>query len=135
MDWQQQVKQFMVEIKGLELPRQPTVAIDHLTRALCRALMIEELEELKQAMEEEDIVEIADGIADLIYVALYTANAYGILMEPVFKEVQRSNMAKKGGPKAANGKQQKPEGWTPPDIASIIKAQQYRPSDIGRILQ
>lgn len=141
MDWQQQVRLFMTEVKELELPRQPFIA-GPLIKELCKALCTEECSELVQALEAEDLVEIADGIADLIYVALYTANAYGILMEPVFKEVQRSNMAKKGGPKAANGKQQKPEGWAPPDIASIIKAQQYRPvayigdePDTGRIVQ
>lgn len=147
MNWQHQVRLFMTEVKELELPNQPMIQAP-LIRELCKALCYEEFQELVVALTEEDIVEIADAIADLIYVALYTANAYGLYMEPIFQEVQRSNMAKKGGPKAANGKQQKPEGWAPPDIASIVKAQQYRPiayiddepvawqnPDTGRIVQ
>lgn len=122
MDWQHQVRLFMTEVKELELPSQPMIQAP-LIRELCKALCTEECGELTAALDNEDLVEIADGIADLIYVALYTANAYGILLEPVFAEVQRSNMTKRGGPKASNGKQLKPSTYSPPDIASIINAQ------------
>lgn len=122
MDWQHQVRLFMTEVKELELPRQPMIQAP-LIRELCKALCTEECSELVQALDKEDLVGIADGIADLIYVALYTANAYGILLEPVFAEVQRSNMTKKNGPKREDGKQLKPDSYSPPDITSIINAQ------------
>jgi predicted HAD superfamily Cof-like phosphohydrolase len=67
--------------------------------------------------------EVADGIADLIYVALGTAVACGIDMAPIWDAVHASNMAKKDGPIDANGKKHKPEGWTPPDVAGLLRAQ------------
>lgn len=121
-DWQHQVRLFMTEVKELELPRQPFIA-SPLIKELCKALCTEECSELVQALEAEDIVEIADGIADLIYVALYTANAYGLYLDPIFQEVQRSNMTKKGGSKREDGKQLKGQDYSPPNIEALIKAQ------------
>lgn len=71
----------------------------------------------------EDLAEVADGIADSIYVELGTAASAGIDMEPVWEAVQRSNVAKVSGPKRADGKQLKPEGWKPPDVEGILRAQ------------
>lgn len=128
MDWQYLVRLFMTDVKGLTLPRQPTIPDDPATPALCSSLMFEELNELQMAMNEEDMVEIADGIADLLYVTLYTANAYGIYIDPIFKEVQRSNMTKVGGLKREDGKQLKPAGYEPPNIEPLLRAQQrYTP--------
>lgn len=128
-DWQQDVAQFMIEVKELDLPRQPVDAAQQppLIRNLCKSLMYEELNELEVAINQGDLVSIADGIADLIYVALYTANAYGLWMEPIFAEVQRSNMTKKGGPMRPDGKQLKPPGYEPPDLKTIVEGQMYRP--------
>lgn len=123
MDWQHQVATFMREVKGLDLPTRPTHP-PLLTLDLCKALMTEELGELTTAMYDDNMVEIADGIADLIYVALYTANVYGLKMEPIFTEVQRSNMTKKGGAKRPDGKQLKPDTYEPPNLRAIIEAQQ-----------
>lgn len=122
MDWQHQVATFMREVKGLDLPSKPIVPAP-LIKELCIALIVEEYGELVKAIVADDIVEIADGIADLLYVTLYTANAYGLKMEPIFMEVQRSNMSKKGGPKREDGKQLKGASYSPPDLASIIRAQ------------
>lgn len=126
MDWQHQVRLFMTEVKGLDLPRQPMIQMP-LIRELCKSLVAEETKELAEALDEADLEHIAKEAIDVIYVALYTLNAYGILAEPVFKEVQRSNMTKAGGPTRSDGKQLKPTTYKPPDIASIIKAQQFRP--------
>lgn len=126
-DWQQQVREFMVEVKELELPRHPTVDISERMLELCRSLMDEELNELTDAMHNNDLVAIADGIADLLYVVLYTANAYGIYMDPIFAEVQRSNMTKKGGPIREDGKQLKPDTYSPPDLAPLLAKQKYVP--------
>ncbi len=86
-------------------------------------LIMEEVSELQEAIRQYDIIGIADGIADAIYVILGTAIEYGINMTPVWDEVQRTNMAKVGGTVREDGKILKPEGWTPPDIAKILTAQ------------
>lgn len=57
-------------------------------------LMTEELGETARALTTGNMVEFADGLADLIYVAVGTAIAYGIPLDRVWDEVQRSNMAK-----------------------------------------
>jgi predicted HAD superfamily Cof-like phosphohydrolase len=88
-------------------------------------LIKEEWIELQEAHEEQDIVLVADAIADLIYVACGMAVSYGIPLNAVWAEVQRTNMAKAGenGPiYREDGKVQKPEGWQPPDIEGIIEA-------------
>ncbi len=78
-----------------------------------------------------DLVELADGLADLAFVCDGTACAAGIDLEPVHAEVARSNMSKfvkdeEGNLvviRDSNGKIQKPPTYSPPDIASIIEAQ------------
>jgi len=63
---------------------------------------------------------VADGLADLIYVCVGAALAFGIPLDRVWAEVQRANMAKLGGPRRADGKILKPEGWQPPNIHEAI---------------
>lgn len=99
-------------------------AITNIDRAALRVRLIqEEYEEVDQACANEDLVEIADGLCDLIYVCIGTALEYGIDLDPIFEEVQRTNMAKLPGHFNANGKITKPSGWTPPDIASLLEKQ------------
>lgn len=88
-------------------------------------LLEEEFNEFKKAHEEHDKVEMADALADLIYIAVGTANVMNIPLDKVWAEVQRSNMAKvdpKTGKvrKREDGKVLKPEGWTPPQIEKVI---------------
>lgn len=104
-------------------PQTPTPEV----RDLCLTLIREEgLQETVDALETGDLVEIADGIADTIYVLVYAAHCYGIPIAEVWAEVQRTNMAKFPGGKVlrreSDGKILKPEGWTPPDIRSILGA-------------
>lgn len=96
---------------------------DAATIALRAQLMREELDETITAMQQDDLVEIADGLADLCYVAIGTAVAYGIPLDKVFEEVHRSNMMK--APNGIvkyreDGKVLKPEGWQPPNVKSIL---------------
>jgi len=74
-------------------------------------------------MMDEDLVEIADGIGDVIYVLLGTAVSYGIDLRPIFDAIHDSNMKKVGGCTRDDGKIMKPEGWVPPDIEGILAAQ------------
>ena len=99
-------------------------------RKLRWQLIAEEAEELLEAIEKNDVVEGADGIADLIVVALGTASAYGIDMGQIWDEVMQTNMAKTEGPKdPVTGKQLKPEGWQPPNIRNILEEQGWNPKN------
>lgn len=83
-------------------------------------LIAEEYEELRLAHDEQLLEEVADALADLIYVACGMAVAYGIPLNDVWNEVQRSNMEKVGSDGQPiyreDGKVLKPPGWKPPDI-------------------
>ena len=99
-----------------ELPDLPT-------RGLRIKLLREEFEEYLKAEAEDDLVEVADALADIIYIAYGTAVAYGIPLDRVFAEVHKSNMAKLVDGKVirrADGKILKPETWTPPDIKGVL---------------
>jgi predicted HAD superfamily Cof-like phosphohydrolase len=87
-------------------------------------LIDEEWNETGDAIESEDLVEIADGLADLVVVIYGTALEYGIDLDAVLEEVHASNMAKLGADGKpilrADGKVLKPEGWKPPNIAAVL---------------
>lgn len=92
-------------------------------RELRKRLLQEEYEEYLDGEDNDNIVEIADAIADMIYIACGTAVAYGIPLDKIFDEVHRSNMAKLVDGKVlrrADGKVIKPEGWQAPDLKKII---------------
>ena len=90
--------------------------VDERTRVLRERLIQEEFEELKEAMGKGDLAAIAKELADLLYVVYGTAVSYGIDMDPVFREVHRSNMSKVGGYKRDDGK------WVKPPTYSISAA-------------
>ena len=93
-------------------------------RTLRMKLITEEFNELCDAEENNDLTEVADALADIIYIACGTAVSYGIPLDKVFAEVHRSNMAKLVDGKPIyreDGKVMKPEGWTPPDIEGVLK--------------
>lgn len=98
--------------------------IDERTRMLRERLIQEEFEELKEAMGKEDLVAIAKELADLLYVVYGTAVSYGIDMEPVFREVHRSNMSKVGGYKREDGKWVKPPTYSAAAIQPLLAEQQ-----------
>lgn len=94
--------------------------------ALRVSLIQEELRELADAFDKKDVVEVADALGDLIYVVLGCAVSCGIDVEPVFREIHRSNMTKKGGYKAENGKLIKPDTYEPAKLLPILIAQGYK---------
>jgi predicted HAD superfamily Cof-like phosphohydrolase len=100
----------------------PTV-VDRRTRELRVKLIQEEFDELKEALAAEDLSSIAKEIADLLYVVYGTAVSYGIDMDPVFREVHRSNMTKVGGYKREDGKWVKPTTYSPARIDPIVLEQ------------
>jgi len=89
---QEQVETFHTK---MDYPVAETPAMtDWAMRQQRYAFMREELEEYMRAAENGDLVEIADALADLLYVTLGTAVVFGIDIQPVFAEVHRSNMTK-----------------------------------------
>lgn len=89
-------------------------------------LLDEEVRELHGAVAVDDLPGIADALADIIYVAIGTALEFGIPLDKVWAEVQRSNMAKIDPAtgkvrKRDDGKILKPEGWQPPDVAGALE--------------
>jgi predicted HAD superfamily Cof-like phosphohydrolase len=94
-------------------------------RILRMKLLAEELDELDSAMLQGDLIEIADAIADLLYVTYGTAHEFGIPIDAVFTEVHRSNMTKlddNGKPiLRKDGKVLKGPRYDPPRIAGILR--------------
>jgi predicted HAD superfamily Cof-like phosphohydrolase len=89
-------------------------------------LIREEFDELVKAYFEKDMVEIADGCADLKWVIEGLEHTLQLPQQEIWNEVARSNLAKidqETGKvlKRNDGKVLKPEGWTPPNIKAIIK--------------
>lgn len=93
-------------------------------RDLRMRLVREEMQELEEAEADNDLVEIADALADIIYVCIGHAVSYGIPMDKVWEEVHKSNMSKldDNGKPIYNefGKVQKSKNFKAPDIASIL---------------
>ncbi|MEK7294652.1 MAG: nucleoside triphosphate pyrophosphohydrolase family protein [Nitrospirota bacterium] len=101
------------------VPRVP----DEATRSLRVRLIQEEFDELQEALGRRDAAAVAKELADLLYVVYGTAVSCGIDMEPVFREVHRSNMSKIGGHKRADGKWVKPPTYSPARIEPILTSQ------------
>ena len=60
------------------------------------SLIQEELDELIKAIKENDILEVADALTDILYVTYGAGHAFGINLDNCFDEVQKSNMSKLG---------------------------------------
>ena len=89
------------------------------------SLISEELEELKQAIYEKNLTEVADALTDILYVTYGAGHAYGIDLDKCFDEVQNSNMSKLGkdGKPIFNefGKVMKGPNYFKPDLSKFIK--------------
>lgn len=108
---------------GIERGRVPELP-DHKDRDLRVRLIQEELDELGTAFKNNDLVGVADAIADLLYVVYGAAYYCGIDIDPIFREVHRSNMSKSGATRRHDGKIIKPPTYSPPDIAPLLKIQE-----------
>ena len=87
-------------------------------------LIQEELVELAQALAEGDIVEVADALADIIYVTAQQAEALGFPVDVLLTQVQESNMSKLGSDGKpifrTDGKVLKGPDFRPPDIREVL---------------
>ena len=108
---------------GQSVEEQPTWP-DFNTRELRVDLIQEEVDELVEAIANKDMVEIADALADILYVVYGAGHSFGIDLDECFTEVHASNMSKLGDDgtpvKAENGKVMKGPGFFPPDLESIL---------------
>lgn len=83
--------------------------------------VMEVLEKLKTSNNKEKyLASLMHELADLLYVTYGTFVDFGVDANQVFAEVHRVNMLKLTGPKRADGKQLKPEGWKPANIQAVI---------------
>jgi phosphoribosyl-ATP pyrophosphohydrolase len=84
-----------MQIFGQEVKTKPSFPSDKIT-TLRYSLIEEELLELKLALKEKNITEVADALTDILYVTYGAGHAFGIDLNKCFDEVQNSNMSKLG---------------------------------------
>jgi len=80
---------------GQEVKTKPSFSGDKINK-LRIDLIKEELEELQEAMKNNDLLEVADALTDILYVTYGAGHAFGIDLDKCFDEVQNSNMSKLG---------------------------------------
>ena len=78
---------------GQEVKTKPSFSSDKINK-LRIELIKEELDELKEAMDNNDLLEVADALTDILYVTYGAGHAFGIDLDKCFDEVQNSNMSK-----------------------------------------
>ena len=119
----QKVKNFM-ETFGQEVKSRPSFSSDKINK-LRYNLIKEELDEFKQALDNNDLLEVADALTDILYVTYGAGHAFGINLDACFEEVQNSNMSKLGndGKPIYNdqGKVMKGPKYFKPDLSKFIK--------------
>ena len=108
---------------GQEVKTKPSLSTDKINN-LRLSLIKEELEELTKAIQDNDIVEVADALTDILYVTYGAGHAFGINLDKCFDEVQKSNMSKldsNGKPiYNDNGKVMKGPDYFKPDLSKFI---------------
>ena len=116
------VKKFM-ETFGQEIREKASFPEDKIT-SLRYDLIKEELDELKEAIDNRDIKEVADALTDILYVTYGAGHAFGINLDKCFEEVQNSNMSKLGtdGKPIYNdkGKVMKGPNYFKPDLNKFV---------------
>ena len=116
------VKTFMKTF-GQEVKEKAGFPSDKIT-SLRYELINEELEELKEAINNKDIKEVADALTDILYVTYGAGHAFGINLDKCFQEVQNSNMSKLGndGKPIYNdkGKVMKGPNYFKPDLNKFV---------------
>ena len=108
---------------GQEVKTKPSFSSDKINK-LRIDLIKEELDEFEQAMKNNDLLEVADALTDILYVTYGAGHAFGIDLDKCFDEVQNSNMSKLGenGEPIYNesGKVMKGPNYFKPDLSKFI---------------
>ena len=117
------VKTFM-ETFGQEVKIKPSFSSEKVN-SLRYELIKEELDELKEAIDSKDLLEVADALTDILYVTYGAGHAFGINLDKCFDEVQQSNMSKldeHGKPIYNNsGKVMKGPRYFKPDLSKFVR--------------
>ena len=118
----ERVKKFM-ETFGQEIKQKASFPSNKIT-SLRYNLIREELEELKVALDNKDIKEVADALTDILYVTYGAGHAFGINLDKCFEEVQNSNMSKLGSDGKPiyneNGKVMKGPNYFKPNLNKFV---------------
>ena len=108
---------------GQEVKDKPAFSTDKINK-LRIDLIKEELEELTEAMKNNDLLEVADALTDILYVTYGAVHAFGIDLDKCFEEVQNSNMSKldENGKPIYNesGKVMKGPKYFKPDLSKFV---------------
>ena len=108
---------------GQEVKTKPSLSTEKINK-LRIDLIKEELEELTEAMNNKDLLEVADALTDILYVTYGAGHAFGIDLDQCFKEVQNSNMSKldEDGKPIYNdaGKVMKGPNYFKPDLSKFV---------------
>ena len=108
---------------GQEVKSKPSFSTDKINK-LRIDLIKEELDELKEAMDNNDLLKVADALTDILYVTYGAGHAFGIDLDKCFEEVQNSNMSKLGenGEPIYNesGKVMKGPNYFKPDLSKFV---------------
>ena len=108
---------------GQEVKSKPSFSTDKINK-LRIDLIKEELDELKEAMNNEDLLEVADALTDILYVTYGAGHAFGVDLDKCFEEVQNSNMSKldENGKPIYNdaGKVMKGPNYFKPDLSKFV---------------
>ncbi len=109
---------------GQEVKDTPSFSTEKINK-LRFDLINEELDELKEAIDNKDLLEVADALTDILYVTYGAGHAFGINLDKCFEEVQNSNMSKldeNGKPiYNENGKVMKGPKYFKPNLSKFIK--------------
>ena len=112
-----------METFGQEVKIKPSLSNNKIN-TLRYDLIKEELEELKDAMKNNDLLEVADALTDILYVTYGAGHAFGIDLDKCFEEVQNSNMSKldENGKPIYNesGKVMKGPKYFKPDLTKFV---------------
>ena len=113
-----------METFGQEVKNKPSFSSDKINN-LRYELIREELDELKEALKNKDLLEVADALTDILYVTYGAGHAFGIDLDSCFEEVQQSNMSKldKYGKPIynENGKVMKGPNYFKPNLNKFVK--------------
>ena len=108
---------------GQEVKTKPSFSTEKINK-LRIDLIKEELEELTEAMNNKDLLEVADALTDILYVTYGAGHAFGIDLDKCFDEVQNSNMSKldeNGNPiYNDSGKVMKGPNYFKPDLSKFV---------------
>ena len=130
----QRLREFHRQI-GLSLPDRPAVPTPQLL-ALRRTLIDEEVAEVRaefaalaprldagETLDASALSGLVHELADLLYVTYGALDTLGVDADAIFAELHRANLSKASGPRRADGKQLRPQGWQPADIVGVLARQ------------